>query len=84
MEPRGPEAMGEHRRSRGVRPVVPLIQEPSQHGMQTHHVEVRAADDARANLSRLAEADHGESNLRKVPDAYHGFHAAAEVQNLGH
>ena len=34
--------------------------------MQTHDVEVVAADDASSNFARFAEADHREADRREI------------------
>ena len=65
-----PEAMGEHRRARGLRPVVAWRRAGGRStGAQPHHLEVGAADDAGANDARLAEADHRELDGREVAEA---------------
>jgi hypothetical protein len=64
----GPEAMGQHHRPRCRRSIVCGVQQAADGGPQAHHVEVIAADDARAHLSRFAETDHGEGNRGELRD----------------
>ena len=51
--------------------------------MQAHHVEIRSADDAGANLVRLAESDHGEADGGEVAERAQSLHARAQILNLG-
>ena len=54
-----------------------MVEQSAEHRTQTHHVEVRAADDAGAHLARLAEADHREADGREVAECAERFHALA-------
>ena len=80
----GPEAMGEHRRAVGLRPVVAGVEQPPQHGTEAHHLEVGAADDAGAHRARLAEAEHGELDGGEVAERGERLHARLQVAQLGH
>ena len=83
VQARRPETVRQHRHSRRVRPVVLLVQQPADHRMKAHDLEVRAADDAGADLPRLAEADHREADLREVADTRHRLQTAPKIEDLG-
>ena len=68
LERRRPEAIGQHHRAGGARAVVAHVEQPAQHRVQSHHLEVRSADDARAHLARLAQADHGEADGGEIAE----------------
>ncbi len=57
---RRPETIGQHHRAGCIRAVVARVEQPADHWTQPHHVEIRASDDPRAELARLAEPDHSE------------------------
>ena len=52
----------------GARAVVAHIEQPPEHRVQAHHVEIRSADHARADLARLAETHHCEADRGKVAE----------------
>ena len=52
--------------------------------MQTHHVEIRSADDTSADFARLAEADHGESDGGKVSKGGERFDTRAQILDFRH
>jgi hypothetical protein len=79
-----PEAVREHGRAVGARSVVMRVQEASQDRTQSHHLEVRAVDHARADLARLAEADHREGDGRELSQRRHRLQPAAQVDDLWH
>ena len=79
-----PETVGENDDAGRFGAVVFRSDEAAEHGMKAHHVEKRAADDAAANGTRLTEADHGEVHGREVAERAQGFHALAQVLELGH
>ena len=68
LERAGPEPIGQHRRAVGLRPIVCRTEQPAHHRPKPHHLEVGAADDARAHGPRLAEADHRELDRREVAE----------------
>src|SRR6266540_3147914 len=49
--------------------IVLRVQEAAEHRLQSHDVEIVAVDDTRADLARLAQADHREADRREGPDA---------------
>ena len=51
--------------------------------MKAHHVEIPAADHASANGTRFTYADHGEVHGREVAKRAQGFHARAQILDLG-
>src|ERR1700739_2212044 len=55
-----PETVGENDDAGSLGTVVLGRNEATEHGTKAHHVEIRAADDAASNRTRLTEADHGE------------------------
>src|SRR5258708_32824615 len=52
--------------------------------MQPHYLEVRSTDDARADLARLAQADHCEANSGEVAERAQSLDACAQILDLGH
>src|SRR5262249_61531458 len=84
VEYRRPETIGQHRRALGLRAVVSRVEQPSQHGPQTHHLEIRSADDARADLTRLAEADHCETDGREVAERAQRLDSLAQILDFRH
>ncbi len=66
LERRGPEPVREDGGARRLGTIVLSVQQPTEHRAQPHHVEERAADDARLDHARLAaepsqrEVDRGE------------------------
>ncbi len=80
----GPETVGENHDAGRFGTVVLRSDEAAEHGMKAHHVEIRAADNATANGTRLTEADHGEVHGGEVAKRAQGFHAGAQILYLGH
>jgi hypothetical protein len=76
--------MGQDRGACGALSLVGRVQQPPEHGTQSHHVEVVAADNAGPDLPRLTESDHRKGRRRELGDVRQGRHAAAEVANLRH
>jgi hypothetical protein len=60
LERGGPEAIRQNRGAVGLWPVVSGAEQAAQHRLEPHDLEVRAANDAGADSSRLAEAEHRE------------------------
>src|ERR1700693_1157989 len=54
LESGRPESISQHRRAGGVRTVVMCIEQPAEHWVQPHDLEIRPADDTGADLARLA------------------------------
>src|SRR5207302_8214306 len=79
-----PESIGEHCGASGVWAVVSHVQQATKHRMQTHHLEIRSADDTSADFARLAEADHGESDGGKVSKGGERFDTRAQVLDFRH
>ena len=79
-----PETIGEHHHAGGVRTIVLRADQASQHGMQTHHVEKRSADDAALNGARFTQTHHGETHRGKVAECTHAFDAGFQVLDLRH
>jgi hypothetical protein len=84
LEHGGPETVRQNHRAGGGRAVVAHIDQPSQHRMQPHHVEITAADHARMHLARLAQPVHGETDGGEIADRAKRFDAFAQVVNLRH
>ena len=83
LNARGPEAIGEHRGTVGLRPIIAGVEQPSHHGAEAHHLEVGPADDSCAHRARLAEAEHGELDGGEVAERAERFHARLQVPQLG-
>src|SRR5262249_16270434 len=66
------------------RAVVSRPDEAPEHGMKTHHFEIRAADYASLHFARLAEADQSESNGGEFAEFAEALDASAQVLNLGY
>ena len=77
-----PEAIGEDNHAGGLGALILGPDEAPEHGMKTHHVEVRSTDHAGTNFARLAEADHREADRREVADRRHGLETGREILNL--
>ncbi len=84
LERPAPEAIGQHRGTRGLRSIVGRSEEAATHGLEAHHVEVGTADDAGAHHARLAEPDHGELDRGEIAEGVERPDARAEVVNLRH
>src|SRR5437667_1366109 len=68
-----PEPVGEDRRARRPGAIVLRVQQATEHGAQAHHVEERAADDARLHHAGLtAETNHREVDRREVTEGADG------------
>ena len=79
-----PETVRENNDAGSFRTVVLRSDEATEHGMKAHHVEIRAADNATLNGTRLTEADHGEVHGGEVAKRAQGFHARAQILYLGY
>jgi len=79
-----PEAVGEDGRARGARAVVARIEQPTEDRVQSHHLEIRAADDPGAHHTRLSEADHREADRREVAERAERLDALAQILDLRH
>ena len=79
LEHGGPESIGEHHRGGGLRTVVAHVEQTAQHGVETHDVEIRAADYAGADFPRLAQSDHGEADGGKIAERVEGFDARLQI-----
>jgi hypothetical protein len=71
--------MRQHHCSRRVRPVVRRPEQAAGDGMESHHFEVRPADDTGADDARLAKADHRELDHREVTERRQRLHARLQV-----
>ena len=80
----GPEAIRQNHGAGGGRAVVPHIEQPPQHRMQTHHVEVGTADHSRLHLARLAQPIHGEADGGEIADRAQRFDALPQVLHFRH
>src|SRR5258707_8901167 len=79
-----PETVGENNHAGSFRIVVLRPNEAAEHGMKTHNLEIRTADNAPSNGTRLTEADHGEVHGGEVANRAQSFHAGAQILYLGH
>ena len=77
-----PEPMGQHRRARGLRPIVGRVEQAAPHRAKSHDLEVRAADDPGAHHARLAEADHREVDGGELAERRQRLDARAQVPDL--
>src|SRR3984957_17760750 len=77
-----PETVRKNNPARSFRTVVSRSDEAAEHGTKTHHVKIRAADNATSNGTRLTEADHGEVHGGEVAKRAQGFHARAQILYL--
>ena len=84
LERRRPEPVGQHHRARRARAVVAHVEQAAQHRMQPHHLEIRSADDARADFARLAETHHGEADGREIAERAQGLDPRAQVLDFRH
>src|SRR5712672_1724725 len=80
----GPETVGENDYAGSLGAIVLRSDETTEDRVQTHDIEVVAADDAPLHFARLTEADHGETEGREIAELAQGFHAGAQVLDLGH
>jgi len=78
-----PEAVRENHDAVSFRTVVLRSDEPAEHGMKAHHLEIVAADNATLNGTRLTEADHGEVHGGEVAKCAQGLYARAQIVYLG-
>ncbi len=74
-----PEAICQHGGAGRLRPIVGRAEQPAQHRTESHHVEVRSADDTCADHARLAKTDHRETDGGKIAKCGQRLHACAEV-----
>ena len=84
LERRHPEAVREHDGSSRVRAIIAGVDEASQYRTQSHHIEIRAADDAGPDLVRLAQSDHRERDHGEIANSRDRFEPGAELLNLRH
>src|ERR1700752_403269 len=80
----GPETIGEDDDSGSVGAIILRPDQTPEDGMEAHHVEKRAADNATLNGARLTEADHGETHGGEVPECAQSFDTSAQVLDLGY
>jgi len=79
-----PETIGENDDTGSFGTVVLRSDEPAEDRVETHDFEEVAADDARLNYARLAQADHGELEGRELAERAQGFNAGAQILDFGH
>ena len=79
----GPEAVGQDDGALRGGAVVSLVEQTAQDGTETHHLEVRPADDAGADFARVAQSNHGEADGGEVAERGDGFDAGFQVVDLG-
>src|SRR3984957_7552140 len=79
-----PETIRENDDAGGVGTVVFRSDQATEYGTKAHHVEIRAANDAASNGTRLPEADYGEVHGGEVAKRAQGFHARTQVLYLGY
>ena len=77
-----PEVIRQHHRACCLWPVVAHVDQSSQHRMQPHHVEIRAAHHPRAHLARLAQPDHREANGGEIADRAERLDPGPKILNL--
>ena len=78
----GPEAMGEHGGARRPRAVIGRVEQAAPLSTQAHDLEIRSADDARADHTRFAQADHREIDRREVAECRERLDARLQVAEL--
>src|SRR5216683_4111967 len=79
-----PETIGQDDYASSFSTVVLRADETTEDGMEAHHVEIGAVNDAGANFPGLAEADHGETDGGELAEGAYGFDACAQVLNFRH
>ena len=84
LQRRGPEAIRQNYGAGGGRAVVPHVEQPSQHRMQAHHVEVRTTDHSRPHLARLSQPIQSETYGGEIAERAQRFDALPQVQHLRH
>src|SRR5467141_4045763 len=77
------ETIGENDYTGSFGTVVLRSDERAENRVQAHDFEIVAADDARLNYARLAQADHGELEGRELAERAQGFDAAAQILDFG-
>ena len=76
--------VGQNRRPGSVRAIISRVEQPAEHRVQPHHLEIRSADDARTDFARLAEPGHGEPNGGEVTERAQCLDAFLQIVNLRH
>src|SRR5215469_2029574 len=66
LESSGPETISQNHHAGGLGAVVLGANETPKNGVETHDLEIVAADYSRLNFARLAEPHHRKTNLREV------------------
>src|SRR5713226_9929580 len=84
LESARPERISQDGDTSCFRAVVFRADEATEDGMEAHHVEIGAVNDAGANFPGLAEADHGETDGGELAEGAYGFDACAQVLNFRH
>ena len=79
-----PEVVGEDHDGIGALRIVRGVEAAAEHGLQSHHIEIIARDDARAHPSGLPVAQHGEREGGELGDGLQRLRRRAIVLNLGH
>ena len=59
-----------------------FVQQASEHGAQSHHLEIRSANHSRAYLARIAQSHHGEANGGEVAELANRLHRSFQVMNF--
>src|SRR5579864_173203 len=83
LEGGGPETICENENPCCIRPIILWSNEPAQHRMQAHNVEIRATNDACIHFARLAQPDHGKTDRGEVSDGAQGFNVRTQILNFG-
>src|ERR1700694_63752 len=61
-----PESIGQDHGASGLRTIVLRAKQPAEHWVQPHDLEIRSADDPRADLTWFAKADHGKADRGNI------------------
>ena len=62
--------------------VIPGIQKPPQHRVQSHHFEIGAAHHARADLAWLTQSDHAEADGGEIAECAKRFGALLQIADF--
>ena len=74
-----PETMSQDNRTSRAGSIIGCVDQAAENGAQSHHLEVRPADDACAHDARLAQTDHREADRGEIAERRDRLHSRLEV-----
>src|SRR6202521_513425 len=77
-----PESIAQDHGASGLRAIVLRAKQPSEDWVQPHDLEIRSADDPRADLTWFAKADHGKADRGKLAELSERFDAGTHILNF--